>query len=38
MQQLLKKYLLTICKGEKSVEKQRNKLAKIEEFEPFAGF
>eukprot|EP00347_Sterkiella_histriomuscorum_P013646 403363918 len=38
MQQLLRKYLLTIAKGEKSIEKQRQKLALINKFEPYAAF
>lgn len=38
MQQLLKRLLLTISKGEKSIERQRQKLAKAESFEPYAAF
>jgi hypothetical protein len=38
MQQLLKRLLLTISKGEKSIEKQRQKLASLEYFEPYAAF
>jgi hypothetical protein len=35
---LLKRLLLTISKGEKSIERQRQKLAKAENFEPYAAF
>jgi Ca2+-binding EF-hand superfamily protein len=38
MQQLLKKLLLTISKGERSIEKQRQKLASLNKFEPYAAF
>jgi Ca2+-binding EF-hand superfamily protein len=38
MQQLLKRLLLTISKGEKSIERQRQKLARNDKFEPYAAF
>ena len=38
MQQLLKKLFLTISKGERSIERQRQKLAGVNIFEPFAAF
>ena len=38
MQQLLKKLLLTFSKGEWSIERQRQKLASLKKFEPFAAF
>jgi Ca2+-binding EF-hand superfamily protein len=38
MQMQLKKLLLIISKGEKSIERQRQRLAKNEKFEPYAAF
>jgi Ca2+-binding EF-hand superfamily protein len=38
MQLQLKKLLLTISKGEKSIERQRQRLAKNDKFEPYAAF
>ncbi len=38
MQQQLKRLLLTMSKGEKSIERQRQKLAKCGKFEPYAAF
>jgi hypothetical protein len=38
MQLQLKKLLLIISKGEKSIERQRQRLAKNEKFEPYAAF
>lgn len=34
----MKKLLLTISKGEKSIERQRQRLAKLNNFEPYAAF
>ena len=38
MQRLVKQLLLTIARGEKTIETQRQALAKILDFEPFAAF
>lgn len=38
MQKLLKRLFLTIAKGEKSIERQRQRLASNRAFEPFAAF
>jgi hypothetical protein len=38
MQKLVKKLLLTISKGERSIEKQRQTLAGLRDFEPYAAF
>lgn len=35
---LLKKFLVTLKQGEQVVEQQRQKLAKIKKFEPYAAF
>ena len=35
---LLKKFLVTLKKGEQMVENQRQKLASLPEFEPFSAF
>ncbi len=38
LQKLLKRLLLTMSKGEINIERQRQRLAGLRDFEPFAAF